>query len=154
MGTLSGLSAQLERAERLALDTVVFIYAFERHSEYGAGAQAVFHALETGVCKGCASTLALGEILTGVIKASDPELALRYRDVLTRFPGLTLVDADAAVMEAMADLRARYGVPTPDAIHLATALVWGAQAFVTNDHRLRQVREIEVVLLSEWGGAS
>jgi predicted nucleic acid-binding protein len=150
MGTLTGLAGHLERAGRLALDTVVFIYAFERHAEYGPAAQAVFHALETGVCQGCASTLALGEILAGVKKADDPDLALRYRGVLTRFPGLTLVDGDAAVMEVMADLRARYGVPTPDAVHLATALVWGAHAFVTNDQRLRQVKELEIVLLSEW----
>ena len=103
------------------------------------------------MCQGCASTLALGEVLVGVKKADDPELALRYRGVLTRFPGLTLVDAGAAVMEAMAGLRAQYGLPTPDAIHLATALVWGARAFVTNDRRLRQVDELEIILLSEWG---
>ena len=150
MGTLNELAAQLGRARRLALDTVVFIYAFERHADYGALAQVVFGALETGVCQGCASVLALGEILTGVKKANNAELALRYRDALTRFPGLTLVDAGAAVMETMADLRVRYGLPTPDAIHLATALVWGARAFVTNDQKLRRVQDLEIILLSEW----
>ncbi|MBN1137952.1 MAG: PIN domain-containing protein [Anaerolineae bacterium] len=150
MGTLSELSAHLARAERLALDTVAFIYAFEHHPDYGPPARVVFDALEAGLCRGCASTLALGEVLAGVHKAGDAELALHYRDVLTRFPGLTLVDAGVPVMERMANLRARYGLPTPDAIHLATALHWGAQVFVSNDLRLRRVQEIEVVLLSEW----
>lgn len=152
MGALSELSAHLARSERLALDTVVFIYAFERHPDYGAPARAVFDALETGVCRGCASSLALGEVLVGVHKAGDAELALCYRNVLMRFPGLTLVDAGVEVMERMADLRVRYGLPTPDAIHLGTALTWGAKAFVTNDSRLRQVQEIEIVLLSGWAG--
>lgn len=150
MGTLKELAAHLERAGRVALDTVVFIYAFERHPEYGARAQVVFRALETGACQGVASVLALGEILTGVKKADDADLLLRYRDVLMRFPGLILLDADVAVMETMADLRARYGLPAPDAIHLATALVGGARAFVTNDLRLRQVQELEIVVLADW----
>jgi len=150
MGTLKALVAHLAHAGRIALDTGVFIYAFERHPRFGAPAQAIFQTLEEGRCQGIASVLALGEILTGVRKAQNPELLLRYRDVLTRFPNLTLLDADVAVMEAMADLRARYGVATPDAIHLATALVGNAHAFVTNDLRLRQVKDLEIILMSEW----
>lgn len=150
MGTLNELPAYLARAGRLALDTVVLVYAFERHPVYGVSARAVLDALETGACQGCVSSLALGEVLVGVHKAGDAELALRYRNVLTRFPGLTLIDAGVEVMEQMARLRARYGLSTPDAIHLGTALVWGARAFVTNDLRLRQVQEIDIVLLSDW----
>lgn len=110
----------------------------------------IFQTLEEGRCQGVASALALGEILTGVRRAQNPNLLLRYRDVLTRFPNLTLLDADVPVMEAMADLRTRYGMATPDAIHLATALVGGARAFVTNDLRLRQVKDLEIIVLAEW----
>jgi len=149
LGSPETIGARLEKAERIALDTSVFIYAFERHPQFGAPAQRVFQALEEGRCQGVASVLALGEILTGVRKAQNSELLLRYRDVLTRFPNLTLLDANVAVMEAMAELRARYSLATPDAIHLATALVGSARAFVTNDVRLRQVKELEVILLSE-----
>lgn len=150
MGELDELLAYLTQAKRLALDTVVFIYAFERHPDFGTLSQAIFGALEKGHCQGCASTLALGEVLAGVNRVGNAELALRYRNVMTRFPGLTLVDAGVEVMEQMAKLRARYNLATPDAIHLATALTWGARAFVTNDLRLRQVREIEVITLAEW----
>lgn len=150
MGTLNELTTRLAEAERLALDTVVFIYAFERHPQYGSQARAIFQALEAGVCQGMASVLALGEILTGVKKAANTDLLLRYRDVLTRFPQLTLLDADVAIMETMADLRVQYGLPTPDAIHLATALVGGARAFVTNDFRLRQVEALDVIILADW----
>ncbi len=150
MGTLSEMVEQLNRAGRLALDTCIFIYAFERHPHYGAQARAVFRTLETGACQGYASVLALGEILTGVKKMANTDLLLLYRDALTRFPGLTLMNADVAVMETMADLRAHYGLPTPDAIHLATALVGQAHAFVTNDLRLRQIKELEIIVLSDW----
>jgi predicted nucleic acid-binding protein len=75
---------------------------------------------------------------------------LRYRDVFQHFPGLTLYDADATVMEKMSDLRARYNLRTPDAIHLGTALAQGAGVFVTNDAHLRQVAELEILLLSDF----
>lgn len=41
-------------------------------------------------------------------------------------------------------LRARYGFRTPDAIHLAAAIVHDCDLFITNDYRLRQCAEIAV----------
>lgn len=56
----------------------------------------------------------------------------------------------AGVADRMARLRASPGLRTPDAIHVATALEWGAQAFLTNDAGLRQAPGIEVLLLSDF----
>ena len=75
---------------------------------------------------------------------------MRYRDIFHRFPGLTLADVDTVVMERMSDLRARYNIPTPDAIHLGTALMCGAGAFMTNDGRLQRVTEVEVLVLADF----
>jgi predicted nucleic acid-binding protein len=54
---------------------------------------------------------------------------------------------DRAIGEGAARLRARYGLRTPDAIHLATAVAARAEAFVTTDRRLARVRELEVRVL-------
>lgn len=51
MGTLNELTARLEQAGLIALDTVIFIYAFERHPAYGPPAQTVFQALGRGNCR-------------------------------------------------------------------------------------------------------
>lgn len=150
MGNVDALTAQLRQAGVVGLDTSVFIYAFERHPDYGPLSRAVFRELESGRCQGSASALALGEVLVGAKKADNPELVLRYRDVFQRFPGLTMHYADAAVMEQMADLRVRYGLPTPDAIHIGTALVHGANAFVTNDSGLKRITAPKVLVLSEF----
>jgi predicted nucleic acid-binding protein len=152
MGGIDALTARLGQIDLIGLDTMIFIYAFECHPDYGPLAKAVFRALEEGLCYGCASVLALGEVLTGAKKAQNTELLSRYRDVFQRFPGLNVADVDKVVMERMADLRVCHGIPTPDAIHLGTALVYGAGAFVTNDIRLRKVTEIEVLVLSEFVG--
>jgi len=47
-------------------------------------------------------------------------------------------------------LRVAYGLKTPDAIHMATALLNGAQAFVTNDAGLKRVNELDVLVLEDY----
>jgi len=61
-----------------------------------------------------------------------------------------LHDADMRVMEKMSDLRVAYGLKTPDAIHVATALLHGAQAFVSNDAGLKRVKELDVLVLEDY----
>lgn len=144
------LIRRLRQAQRIALDTVVFIYTFERHPLYGPLAQAVFRALSTGQCQAIVSVLALGETLVGAKKAGDARLVSDYRTVFKYFPGLKIVDVDWAVVEWAAEFRACYGVPMPDAIHLGTAKAYGARLFVTNDAQLKRVAELEILLLSEF----
>lgn len=48
------------------------------------------------------------------------------------------------VMDRATEVRARYGVKTPDAIHLAVAVVANCDVFLTNDHRLDRFREITI----------
>lgn len=150
MGGIDELRGQLREAGSICLDTVVFIYAFERHPRFGPLARAVFDGIAAGDFRACASVLAAGEVLTGVGRVGDEELLLRYRDLFQRFPGLTVVDADLEVMEEMAELRVAYGLPTPDAIHLATALVREAPVFLTNDLRLERVDVLRVLNLQAF----
>lgn len=49
--------------------------------------------------------------------------------------------------ETAAQLRAKYGLKTPDALQIATALEHHADYFLTNDHRLNSVTEINVITL-------
>jgi predicted nucleic acid-binding protein len=48
-----------------------------------------------------------------------------------------------------ASIRARYRLRTPDAIHLATAILEGVDVFLTNDRDLLQVREVPILLIDE-----
>jgi predicted nucleic acid-binding protein len=46
------------------------------------------------------------------------------------------------------------GVKTPDALHVATALVHRCNLFVTNDKDLRKIAELNITVLSELVGTT
>ena len=56
----------------------------------------------------------------------------------------TIFPLTRQVIDQATKLRAIYGFKTPDAIHLATAIVSRCDVFLTNDHRLVRCREITV----------
>jgi predicted nucleic acid-binding protein len=63
---------------------------------------------------------------------------------------LQRVALTAEILKAAAPLRAQQAaLRTPDAIHLASAVVIGAAAFVTNDLRLRSAAPLPLLLLSD-----
>jgi len=59
------------------------------------------------------------------------------------------VPISAGVAESAADLRARYNLRTPDALHVATAIDAGCDAFLTNDTGIKRVQEIAVLVLDD-----
>jgi len=60
---------------------------------------------------------------------------------------LVLADVSSAVIERATDLRARYNLKTPDALHYATAVEVGATVFLTGDRGLSRCSELPVELL-------
>lgn len=132
-----------------ALDTPVWIYHFEGSSTYGRAADAVLEAVSGGSVVAVASELVLLELLVAPLKKGAQDVADEIEMTLVHFPHLQLAPVTRAVLVRAADLRAQYGLRTPDAIMLATAIESGATLAVTNDAAWRKVKEIEVVLLSE-----
>lgn len=132
----------------LGVDSMVFVYHLEGNRDFGAAAGALLEAAELGRCRLAASALALLEILVVPQRMGRTDLCRRYRDLLESFPNLDFHELDLDTAEKAAELRARYDLRTPDAIHLATALAAGAESFASEDRRLRKVKELKVVPLA------
>lgn len=92
------------------------------------------------------STLALAEILVKVYQSGLSAAAVRT--ALESLPGVQFVAPSADIAQQAARIRAEGGFRLPDAIHVATAAVSGAEAFLTNDSRLeRPSAGIAILLL-------
>ncbi|WRQ72894.1 MAG: type II toxin-antitoxin system VapC family toxin [Methanosarcinales archaeon Met12] len=133
--------------EKVGLDTMVFIYQFEAHPEYGEIVNDIFDKIEKGEIKAVTSTITVAEILTKPMKDGNEDAVRDYKYVLQNFPNLEIVPITFEIAEQAASLRAKYGLRVPDVIQIAVCLANDAQAFVTNDARLRKVNEVDIVLL-------
>ena len=59
-----------------------------------------------------------------------------------------IVPLSTQVIDEATKLRARYGFKTPDAIHLAAAIIGKCDLFMTNDHQLQRCKEIAVEVVT------
>jgi uncharacterized protein len=60
---------------------------------------------------------------------------------------LRVVDIDQRVIEEATHLRAAHGFKSPDAIHLATAIIYGTSAFLTGDVKLARCMNMPVEII-------
>ena len=60
---------------------------------------------------------------------------------------VALLDVTKPVLEKATELRAHLNLKTPDAIHLASAILAGAAAFLTGDRNLARCTEVPVEVL-------
>lgn len=120
---------------RFGIDSMTLIYHFESNQEFGPAAGELLRAAEDERCSLVVSVLARLEVLVLPKRHEREDLCRRYREVFEVFPNLATLPVDIPIVEIASDLRAAHNLRTPDAVHLATALHHGAEAFVTEDRR-------------------
>jgi predicted nucleic acid-binding protein len=134
----------------IGVDTSLFIYHLEDHPRYAPLTEIVFSALEKGANKGVTSYLTLMEILVKPKAEGLLQAARDYEYYLTTFPNLTFYEMGLEVAKKASDLRATDRIKTPDAIQIATALLYGATAFLTNDRIFERIKGIDVLILDKF----
>jgi len=98
------------------------------------------------------STLTFLEVLVQPYREADESRRIAITGLLASFPGIRWVEMDLAVADRAAALRARYNLRVPDAVHVATAVLAGADLLLTNARGLRRVAEISVLLIEDCAG--
>jgi predicted nucleic acid-binding protein len=131
----------------VALDTAGFIYFIEAHPQYLPVLRPLFEEVDRGARRIVTSAVTLLEVLVVPYRAANVVLADRYEALLTRSRGVHLKEIDAGQLRAAAQLRAVFGVRTPDALQLAAALSERCTVFVTNDRRIPSIPGLRTVLL-------
>ena len=131
------------------LDANGFIYSIERIDPYRALLDILWQTVSTGQITVVTSELTLLAVLVRPLKVGDAPTATLFRTVLRHTPDVPMVPITQTVLEEAANLRATLGLRTPDALHLATALLNGCALLVTNDRAFRRVPDLAVTVLSE-----
>ncbi len=139
----------LSGVDLLCVETAPFIYYTENRPIYFDKMQAIFDRMNHGQFEVLCSVITLSETLNKPIESNDQRLINAYNSLFENTYGITLVSVNKSIARRAAGLRARYNLKTPDALHIATALETGCQAFLTNDIALKRVTEMQVLVLDE-----
>jgi len=120
---------------RIFWDSMLTIYLLEDHPVF---AERVQQLLERSLRRNdllYTSYFALGEIMAGADKASDPTKTRAVQETLQEI-GFSYLPFDAGAVAPFAELRAKQKVKIADSIHLACASSAGIDLFLTGDRQL------------------
>lgn len=144
------LGGRLASHTILGLDTSVFIYHLEAHPRYLHLTQALLNGVQAGRWVAVTSTVTIMELTVRPWQLGRPAVAREYEALLAHFPHLTLADVTRDVARRAAQLRAEYSLRPADALQVATGLLHGATAFVTNDRFLARLAPLlDIVILDD-----
>lgn len=119
------------------LDSCILIYRFEAPAEVQTAVQAALDP--TGGDKPVlyVSALTRLECRVGPLRRRDSDLPAAY-DRFFESRDLRRCRLTAVIFDLATEYRAREGLKTPDALHLATAVSSGCDELWTNDLRLKK----------------
>ena len=129
---------------RIALDASALIYLVEGSTVARERlSRRIGAVLTTPTGRVVASRLARLECRVKPLRDANSSLLDEY-DAIFGAEEFIFVDVTAAVLDRATELRARHGFKTPDAIHLASAIEGGADAFLTGDAALARCPDVSV----------
>ncbi len=134
----------------VCIDTAPFIYFIEENPVYLHIVKPVFAAIDAGNIEALTSTVTLLEVLVHPFRMNNEPLAEKYREILLFSEGVTTVSVTDGISETAAKLRAKYSIKSPDALQIATGIHSGADKFLTNDRNLKNIDEMEMLILDDF----
>ena len=87
------------------------------------------------------SVISMIECRSKPLREGDLERVARY-DAFFSAREMTMLVVDPAIAEQATQLRAKFSLKTPDAIHLASASVHGASLLITTDQDFAKCRDL------------
>ncbi|MGB6690240.1 MAG: PIN domain-containing protein [Terracidiphilus sp.] len=119
-------------------DTMMFIYLLEGDPIFTPKVERFQREIERRGDALVTSVFTLGEVLTGPRKADDASAVSAIKSYFAS-GAVAILPFDSATADRYSMVRSMCKVSQADAIHLASAAVAGASAFVTNDADLRRL---------------
>lgn len=138
---------EISGSRKLAIDTSILIYHLEDLEPYSTLTQALITRIAEQEVVCIISSLLVTELFTKPLASKESQKIKEIEDFLSTFPNLHIKSVDYEIAFQAAKLRARHNLRTPDAIHIATALVNSCDAFISNDISLLRVSDSKLKVL-------
>lgn len=139
---------KLKPNSKIYVDTSIVIYTIEQFPEYFPTLEPFWINLQLGNLTVFTSELTLLEVLIQPLRQENMVLVSAYEDFLQNAE-IKLLPINQTILRKAAHLRAITKLKTPDAIHVATALLANCDQLFTNDSDFRKVPALSVKVLHE-----
>jgi predicted nucleic acid-binding protein len=140
----------LKGAGTVFIDTAPIIYYIEAHPEFGPSTKKVFDLIQKERIKALTSVITLSEVLPRPVQTGNDALIQKFIEFLTGGKNMGLLEISTAIAEQAGRLRGRYPrLKMMDAIQIAAAMSNGASVFITNDDKLKSIKEIRFLVLKD-----
>lgn len=114
-------------------------------------AKEVVDSFQSGRLSAFSSVITLTEVLPKPIEVGNEKLARKFAEFLKYGRNISLIEISTDVAERAGKLRGQYpGIRTIDAIQISVAIDVGADVFLTNDKKLKQIKELKVLVLKDY----
>lgn len=141
--------------ERVALDSSVLIYYFNRHEPYFQTCRRLVSDIEEGELRGVISTVTEMEVLVGPLARGPTRLVDDIEQLLRRLRWLDIVPVDRNLARIAAGLRAETRLRSLDAIVATTAMASGCRYVVGNDRLFAdRVKGVHYLVLKDHVAAT
>ncbi len=144
------LNERLTHHSVIGVDTAILIYHLEANPRYLSLTHEFLTGVQAGRWTAIVSTVTLMELCVRPWQMERPAVASEYETLLVHFPNLILADVTRDVARQAAQLRADYRLRPADALLVATTLLEGGTAWLTNDYELRRLAHmLDIVVLDD-----
>jgi len=124
----------------IAVDSMIFIYHFDNHHLFGSNSHAILENYEKGF-QLITSVVSVTETLSISWYQQYPEIQQKIQNYFNLAANLIVYPITINIAIEAAKLRRLFKpLRTPDALQLATAVIYKAGTFVTHDKRLKNFR--------------
>jgi predicted nucleic acid-binding protein len=145
------IADELSGIGTIFLDTAPVIYYIEAHPQFGPLMKQVVSRFKSGSLRAFSSVITLTEVLPKPIEMGREDLARKFVYFLVYGKGIDLLEISVDIAKLAGRLRGQNRfLRTLDAVQLATAINVGVDAFLTNDKKLKQIRDIRIICLKDY----
>ena len=136
---------QAIKGKRVYFDTNVFIYLVEGYAAFETSLNDIRDSIFHQEAEIFTSELTLCEVLVVPFRSNNTELVNIYRQLIQESGAFNLLPTKLETYIRGSLFRAQMGLKMADAIHMATAVEWRCEVFVSNDIGLKVPKGMALV---------
>jgi predicted nucleic acid-binding protein len=133
------------KGKRVYFDTNVFIYLVEGYAAFQTSLNEIRESILHQEAEIFTSELTLCEVLVLPFRSNNTEVVNIYRQLIEESGAFTLLPTKRETYIRASLIRAQMGLKMADAIHMATAVEYGCEVFVSNDTGLKVPKGMALV---------